>query len=132
MVSVTDTIFPPSRESICIARYDLTAGSGGELGQDVDTNGLAQEAHRSVAEGHIYAAGVEAVDRAGAIDAVVRIRVDRSCVLAVGGIDAVRTREDRPVGAGADQGNLASRPGQAPPLTCGVGGSPTAWRPRYS
>src|SRR5262245_11237172 len=94
----------PSRESIRITRHDLAAGARGQVAQDIDVDALAEKAHRAIAERGVYAAGMKAVNRSGAVHAVVRIGIDRSGILAVGDVDPIRAREDRAVGVGADQG----------------------------
>src|SRR5262249_52933946 len=70
----------PLQRNLCmlglvVAAPRFAAGPGHQRGKNADRHALADEADRAVAEESIYAAGVEAVDLAGAIHAVVRVRI---------------------------------------------------------
>src|SRR5262249_54152494 len=67
----------------------------------------------AVAEESVRAAGVQAVDLARAIDAVVGMGLDGSAVLAVRAVDAARAGNGSPVARGADKPDFARGPGPA-------------------
>src|SRR5262245_35908869 len=82
---------------LVVAAHRFAAGAGGQRGKNADRHAMADEADRAVTEESIYAAGVEAVDLAGAIHAVVRVRIGAAGVFAVGAIDAAWPRYEHTV-----------------------------------
>src|SRR5262249_18050567 len=102
-------------ESVLVGADDLARSPGDNLGEYHHADGLLDEPDRAITHQEVGAAGVERVDLARPLRAVVRVgEALLSDILAVGSVQRAEARDHRAVEARSVDAEVARRSGPSP------------------